>query len=178
MLYNVGCLLIEWYTHSPRCQRWKERSVGAPQTSWWDSKRTLTHCFPSVFRRWPTNTTFGWLMPSWWVMLLSQKHVLSPKHNGYKDHLCFYLLMHFCLCYMILSVWIHHAGLIIFLIVVQTLCSLVRGLYRKMQGDYGFDFINILIGFDAAEEQMQLLLNHCSNFLTGKFMKMFLYHSL
>lgn len=50
----------------------------------------------------------------------------------------------------------------------QTLCSLVRGLYRKMQGDYGFDFINILIGFDAAEEQMQLLLNHCSNFLTGK----------
>lgn len=49
----------------------------------------------------------------------------------------------------------------------QTLCSLVRGLYRKMQGDYGFDFINILIGFDAAEEQMQLLLNHCSNFLTG-----------
>lgn len=37
-----------------------------------------------------------------------------------------------------------------------------------MQGDYGFDFINILIGFDSAEEQMQLLLNHVSNFLTGK----------
>ncbi|KAK4312343.1 hypothetical protein Pmani_016210 [Petrolisthes manimaculis] len=50
-----------------------------------------------------------------------------------------------------------------------TLCSLVRALYRKMQGDYGFDFINILIGFDAAEEQMQLLLNHCSNFLTGEY---------
>lgn len=47
-----------------------------------------------------------------------------------------------------------------------TLCSLVRGLYRKMQGDYGFDFINILIGFDSAEEQMQLLLNHISNILT------------
>lgn len=48
-----------------------------------------------------------------------------------------------------------------------TLCSLVRGLYRKMQGDYGFDFINILIGFDVAEEKMQILLEHCSNFLTG-----------
>ena len=50
---------------------------------------------------------------------------------------------------------------------LQTLCSLVRGLYRKMQGDYGFDFINILIGFDVAEEKMQILLEHCSNFLTG-----------
>ncbi|XP_076069435.1 armadillo-like helical domain-containing protein 3 isoform X2 [Oratosquilla oratoria] len=50
-----------------------------------------------------------------------------------------------------------------------TLCSLVRGLYRKMQGDFGFDFINILIGFDAAEDQMQLLLDYCSNFLTGEF---------
>ncbi|RXG60807.1 UPF0668 protein C10orf76-like protein [Armadillidium vulgare] len=50
-----------------------------------------------------------------------------------------------------------------------TLCSLVRGLYRKMQGDYGFDFINILIGFDIAEEKMQTLLEHCSNFLTGEY---------
>lgn len=79
---------------------------------------------------------------------------------------------------MILNALMYHVGFTRLPPVPQTLCSLVRGLYRKMQGDYGFDFINILIGFDAAEEQMQLLLNHCSNFLTGKLIGLFLYHLL
>lgn len=38
----------------------------------------------------------------------------------------------------------------------QTLCALVRAIYRKRLGDHGFDIINILIGFDAAEAQMQV----------------------
>lgn len=29
-------------------------------------------------------------------------------------------------------------------------------MYRKRLGDHGFDVINILIGFDAAEAQMQV----------------------
>lgn len=39
----------------------------------------------------------------------------------------------------------------------QTLCALVRAVYRKRLGDHGFDVINILIGFDAAEAQMQVM---------------------
>lgn len=42
----------------------------------------------------------------------------------------------------------------------QTLCALVRAVYRKRLGDHGFDVINILIGFDAAEAQMQVFFYH------------------
>ena len=42
----------------------------------------------------------------------------------------------------------------------QTLCALVRAVYRKRLGDHGFDVINILIGFDAAEAQMQVIFYH------------------
>ena len=44
--------------------------------------------------------------------------------------------------------------------VFQTLCALVRAVYRKRLGDHGFDVINILIGFDAAEAQMQVIFYH------------------
>jgi hypothetical protein len=42
-------------------------------------------------------------------------------------------------------------------IVFQTLCALVQAVFKKKLGDLGFDAINILIGFDAAEAQMQVL---------------------
>ena len=46
----------------------------------------------------------------------------------------------------------------------QTLCALVRAVYRKRLGDHGFDIINILIGFDAAEAQMQVFC-FCTHFI-------------
>ncbi|XP_029195478.1 armadillo-like helical domain-containing protein 3 [Acropora muricata] len=52
---------------------------------------------------------------------------------------------------------------------LQTLCALVRAVYRKRLGDHGFDVINILIGFDAAEAQMQGLLESLHTFLVGDY---------
>ena len=36
-------------------------------------------------------------------------------------------------------------------------------MYRKRLGDHGFDVINILIGFDAAEAQMQVCELQCTH---------------
>ena len=36
-------------------------------------------------------------------------------------------------------------------------------MYRKRLGDHGFDVINILIGFDAAEAQMQVCRLQCTH---------------
>ena len=36
-------------------------------------------------------------------------------------------------------------------------------MYRKRLGDHGFDVINILIGFDAAEAQMQVCGLQCTH---------------
>ena len=46
----------------------------------------------------------------------------------------------------------------LYAVVFQTLCALVRAVYRKRLGDHGFDVLNILIGFDAAEAQMQVII--------------------
>eukprot|EP00058_Branchiostoma_floridae_P015566 XP_002601054.1 hypothetical protein BRAFLDRAFT_61728 [Branchiostoma floridae] len=48
-----------------------------------------------------------------------------------------------------------------------TMCALIRGVYGKSLGDYGFDIINILVGFDAAEVQMQRLIESVHSILTG-----------
>ena len=38
----------------------------------------------------------------------------------------------------------------------QTLCALIQGVFRKSSSDHGFDILDILMGFDAAEGQMQV----------------------
>ena len=51
---------------------------------------------------------------------------------------------------------------------IQTLCALTRGVYKKSLGDYGFDVINILVGFDNAESQMQHLVERLNYFLSSE----------
>ncbi|RZF43949.1 hypothetical protein LSTR_LSTR006757 [Laodelphax striatellus] len=50
---------------------------------------------------------------------------------------------------------------------LQTLCAVVSSFYKRALGDCGFNVINILVGFDEAEERMRMLLYHCNNFLSG-----------
>lgn len=51
---------------------------------------------------------------------------------------------------------------------LQTLCALVNAIYQRTAMENGFDVINILMGFDVAEERMQNLLTHINMFLVGK----------
>lgn len=62
----------------------------------------------------------------------------------------------------------HHIGVVY---AMQTLCALVSAIYRKTSMESGFDVINILVGFDIAEEKMQHLLTYCNEFLTGNSYK-------
>nr|CAD7393324.1 unnamed protein product [Timema cristinae] len=52
---------------------------------------------------------------------------------------------------------------------LQTLCAVIHSIYKKTSGEFGFDVINILMGFDVAEQMMKMLLEHCNTFLTGEY---------
>lgn len=52
---------------------------------------------------------------------------------------------------------------------LQTLCAVIHSIYKKTSAEFGFDVINILMGFEDADQMMQMLLDHCSNFLTGEY---------
>lgn len=49
---------------------------------------------------------------------------------------------------------------------LHTLCALIRGVFKKSVGDFGFDVINILIGFDSAETVMQTMVESLNRILT------------
>lgn len=48
------------------------------------------------------------------------------------------------------------------------MCAVVSSVYKKSQGECGFNVIDVLIGFDVAEERMRSLLQHCNRILSGK----------
>uniref|UniRef100_A0A8C4Q267 Armadillo like helical domain containing 3 n=1 Tax=Eptatretus burgeri TaxID=7764 RepID=A0A8C4Q267_EPTBU len=50
---------------------------------------------------------------------------------------------------------------------LQTLCGLLRGVHQKNMPNTGFDIINILMGFDNAEEEMKSLMVSLDSLLCG-----------
>lgn len=53
---------------------------------------------------------------------------------------------------------------------LQTLAAVIQSMYKKAtQGDCDFNLIDILVGFDLAEQRMTTLMQHCNNFLTGEY---------
>ncbi|XP_046851269.1 armadillo-like helical domain-containing protein 3 [Xenia sp. Carnegie-2017] len=51
---------------------------------------------------------------------------------------------------------------------LQTLCTLVRGIYNKKMTDCGFDIINLLVGFDEAESEMKALIENINAIVVGE----------
>lgn len=52
---------------------------------------------------------------------------------------------------------------------LHTLCALIRGVFKKSVGDFGFDVINILIGFDSAESVMQTMVENLNRILIEEY---------
>ena len=52
---------------------------------------------------------------------------------------------------------------------LQTLCVLMQCVFKKKFSEFGFDVINVLVGFDEAESQMQKLVECCNTFLVGDY---------
>lgn len=53
---------------------------------------------------------------------------------------------------------------------LQTLSAVIQSMYKKLnQCDYEFNLIQILLGYDSADQRMTTLIQHCNNFLTGDY---------
>uniref|UniRef100_A0A3Q3IPA2 Armadillo-like helical domain-containing protein n=1 Tax=Monopterus albus TaxID=43700 RepID=A0A3Q3IPA2_MONAL len=50
---------------------------------------------------------------------------------------------------------------------LQTLCALFRGVHQKNKSASGFDIINVLMGFDKAEQRMKDLMERLDSLLCG-----------
>ncbi|XP_061625814.1 armadillo-like helical domain-containing protein 3 [Phyllopteryx taeniolatus] len=50
---------------------------------------------------------------------------------------------------------------------LQTLCALFRGVHQKNKSASGFDIINMLVGFDKAEQRMKDLMERLDSLLCG-----------
>jgi len=52
---------------------------------------------------------------------------------------------------------------------LQTLCTILKCVFAKKFNDFGYDVINILVGFDNAEAVMQRLIECLTGFLLGDY---------
>ncbi|ELU05457.1 hypothetical protein CAPTEDRAFT_224372 [Capitella teleta] len=50
---------------------------------------------------------------------------------------------------------------------MHTISALIHAIFQKSSSDHGFDIINVLIGFDIAEAQMQILIERLNQLLTS-----------
>jgi len=50
--------------------------------------------------------------------------------------------------------------------ILQTMCGLVKGAFAHSKGDYGFDVIELLMGFEQADGIMQV--RRCCTFFASK----------
>jgi len=50
--------------------------------------------------------------------------------------------------------------------ILQTMCGLVKGAFAHSKGDYGFDVIELLMGFEQADGIMQV--RRCCTVLASK----------
>lgn len=66
----------------------------------------------------------------------------------------------FCVCVEHFTEFTVLATPVLFCLSTQTLCALFRGVHQKNKSASGFDIINMLMGFDKAEQRMKVCGKH------------------
>ncbi len=60
----------------------------------------------------------------------------------------------------ICSIWLHRSSALVtylwIVVVVQTLCAMLRAIFQKKFSDRSFDMIDVIVGFDSAECHMRV----------------------